>query len=159
MIHFMRRSQLQHSLLNESLNCRIKKYLTYVTTDIPIMFMWLVVTSLRIIPILWFIIILCNQAKAPIHVPIMPHQVFSVTIYHWDVILFPIYLLINHGPNPPLLSFFPTPAELIWREMIRNGLTTKNAMNINLKVFGIRCSFKNFPYNYTRKNLYKKENM
>ena len=52
MIHFMRRSQLQHSLLNESLNCRIKKYLTYVTTDIPIMLMWLVVTSLRIIPIL-----------------------------------------------------------------------------------------------------------
>ena len=51
MIHFMRRSQLQHSLLNESLNCRIMKYITYVTTDIPIMLMWLVVTSLRIIHI------------------------------------------------------------------------------------------------------------
>ena len=43
--------------------------------------------------------------------------------------------------------------------MIRNGLPTKNAINSNLKVVGIQCSFKNFPYNYTRKNLYKKENI
>ena len=47
MIHFMRRSQLQHSLLNESLKCKIKKYLAFATTDIPIILMWLVV---RIIP-------------------------------------------------------------------------------------------------------------
>ena len=114
---------------------------------------------LRIIPILWFIIILCNQAKAPIHIPLMPHQVFSVTIYHWDLIPFPIYLLISRVPTSPLLSFFPTPAKLIWQEMIRNGLPTKNVINSNLKVVGIQCSFKNFPYNYTRKNLYKKENM
>ena len=37
--------------MNESLKCKIKKYLAFVTTDIPIMLMWLVVTCLRIIPL------------------------------------------------------------------------------------------------------------
>ena len=36
--------------MNESLKCKIKKYLVFATTDIPIMLIWLVVTSLRIIP-------------------------------------------------------------------------------------------------------------
>ena len=98
MIHFMRRSQLQHSLLNESLNCRIKKYLMFVTTDIPIMFMWLVVTSLRIFHILWFITT-CNQAKASHNYTCSFYASLSflVTLYRQNVsplpIALPIYLI------------------------------------------------------------------